>query len=56
MKTIFTIIFLAFITFMLNGQSYVLFEDYFVNTTLRIDYHHIGDAQIELFTIDKIYE
>ncbi|OGU35951.1 MAG: peptidase M64, partial [Ignavibacteria bacterium GWA2_36_19] len=55
MKTVFTIIFLAFITFMLNSQSYVLFEDYFVNTTLRIDYHHIGDSKTELFTIDKLY-
>src|SRR3972149_8206722 len=56
MKTIFTIIFLAFITFMINGQNYVLFEDYFVNATLRIDYHHIGDSKTELFTIDKIYQ
>ena len=33
-----------------------LFEDYFNNETLRIDYHHIGDSKTELFTIDKIYE
>jgi hypothetical protein len=37
-------------------QSFLLFEDYFTNETLRIDYHHIGDSKTELFTIDKIYE
>ena len=37
-------------------QSFLLFEDYFTNTTLRIDYHHTGDSKTELFTIDKIYE
>lgn len=38
------------------SQSFLLFDDYFANQTLRIDYHHIGDAQTELITIDKIYE
>lgn len=37
-------------------QNFLLFEDYFNNETLRIDYHHIGDSKTELFTIDKIYE
>src|SRR3972149_11363754 len=36
-------------------QSFLLFEDYFTNTTLRIDYHHTGDSKTELFTIDKLY-
>lgn len=38
------------------SQTFLLFEDYFTNETMRIDYYHIGDAQTELFTIDKIYE
>ncbi len=38
------------------SQSYLRFEDYFVNETMRIDYHHTGDAQTELFSIDKIYQ
>jgi hypothetical protein len=38
------------------SQDFLLFEDYFANTTLRIDYHHIGDSKSEIFTIDKIYE
>jgi len=38
-----------------HSQSPLLFEEYFNNQTLRIDYHHVGDAKSELFAIDRIY-
>ena len=56
MKIILAIIFCVAMFTSSFPQSFLLFEDYFVNTTLRIDYHHIGDSKTELFTIDKIYE
>ncbi|MEP0860826.1 MAG: peptidase M64 [Ignavibacterium sp.] len=31
------------------------FDKYFLDETMRIDYFHIGDANSETFTIDKIY-
>lgn len=31
------------------------FEAYFHDQTLRIDYYHIGDAQSELITLDRVY-
>ena len=33
----------------------IKFDDYFSDQTMRIDYHHIGDAKSELVTIDQIY-
>lgn len=51
-SAIISYILLVDITF---SQSIVRFEDYFSNETMRIDYYHIGDAQMELLTIDKIY-
>ena len=32
------------------------FDDYFVDKTLRIDYHHTGDAKTELVAVDRVYE
>jgi hypothetical protein len=31
------------------------FDDYFTDRTLRIDYHHTGDATTELVSIDRVY-
>lgn len=38
------------------SQSIVRFEDYFENEIMRIDYHHVGDAKSEIFSVDKIYQ
>ncbi len=38
------------------AQEATIFGDYFVDKTMRIDYHHIGDAETEIITIDKIYD
>lgn len=32
------------------------FDKYFVDKTMRVDYHHIGDATHELITLDQIYQ
>jgi hypothetical protein len=37
------------------ANSEVVFEDYFVDKTLRIDYQHIGDATTDIATIDQVY-
>ena len=34
----------------------VLFNEYFVDQTMRMDYFHIGDATTEIVTIDHIYQ
>lgn len=36
-------------------QEAIRFEDYFLDETMRIDYHHFGDAKSETFAIDNIY-
>jgi hypothetical protein len=52
MKIIF---FSLLLPFLIMAQN-VSFEDYFSDTTLRIDYHHTGDAASELITIDHMYK
>ena len=34
----------------------VAFGDFFVDRTLRVDYHHTGNAQSELFALDALYD
>jgi hypothetical protein len=46
--------FIPFITIL--PQSNPIFDDYFLDETLRIDYFHIGDAKTEMITIDKLYQ
>ena len=33
----------------------VSFDDYFFDKTMRVDYHHIGDAETELVALDRVY-
>ncbi len=40
----------------LCAQDKSVFDDYFVDKTMRVDYMHIGDAKEETVTIDRIYE
>lgn len=51
------IIFILFITStnFLFAQSELNFDDYFIDKTLRIDYHHTGDAEFEIVTVDHLY-
>ena len=37
------------------GAGEAAFYDYFVDQTLRIDYQHLGDADTDVVSIDRIY-
>ncbi len=39
-----------------NAQQPVVFNDYFTDNTMRIDFFMTGDAQSESVTLDKIYQ
>ncbi len=53
MKTI--ILFLTILMTAMAQQNFN-FEDFFIDKTLRIDYHHTGDASMELVTLDQMYQ
>ena len=40
----------------LSAQEGPVFDDYFIDKTMRVDYIHIGDAKEETITIDRVYE
>jgi hypothetical protein len=40
----------------LSAHEKLVFDDYFIDKTMRVDYIHIGDAKEETITIDRIYE
>jgi hypothetical protein len=45
------------IVFLLSmGTARSAFEDHFMDKTMRIDYHHTGDANSEIVSIDRVYE
>ena len=44
-----------FLPLLVKAQP-VKFDTYFIDKTMRIDYHHTGDAVSELVTIDKVYQ
>jgi hypothetical protein len=39
-----------------NGQDLSTFNKYFLDETMRIDYHHVGNAKDEFITLDQIYK
>ncbi|HSP88466.1 MAG TPA: M64 family metallopeptidase [Ignavibacteriaceae bacterium] len=53
MKIIFS--FLLFLLAININASENNFTDYFLDETMRIDYHHMGNSEIEMISIDKIY-
>jgi hypothetical protein len=46
---------LALCTWMAAAQTPVRFEDHFVDSTLRIDYYHIGNSTEDFITLDHVY-
>lgn len=48
-------LFLIFLANFIYSQQSLNFNDYFLDRTMRIDYYHIGNAEEEIITIDKIY-
>lgn len=49
------ICFLLLIPLIAPAQSTIDFDRWFENRTLRIDYHHTGDARDEFMTLDRMY-
>jgi hypothetical protein len=49
-------IFLFFLYLPLSLMAQPVFNDYFTDNTMRIDYYHIGNAENEIITIDQIYK
>jgi hypothetical protein len=49
-------ILMLIIPFCLLAQEPIVFDDYFIDKTMRIDYHHVGNAKTELITIDQVYQ
>jgi hypothetical protein len=47
--------FIMFFNFVYS-QDLSIFNKYFEDGTMRIDYYHIGDSESEIFTIDHIYK
>ncbi|MBN2012033.1 peptidase M64 [candidate division KSB1 bacterium] len=47
---------LFFIPNLLFAYGSILFDDFFLDKTMRVDYYHIGNATDEMITIDQIYE
>jgi len=45
---------LAVVDYAAAGEQ-IEFDDYFVDKTLRIDYHHLGDATTDIASIDQVY-
>ena len=38
------------------SQDMEMFDKFFIDETMRIDYYHIGDAKEEFITLDQIYK
>jgi hypothetical protein len=55
-KTHIAISLILLLSGILFAQEKPVFEDYFVDRTMRVDYFHIGDAKDEIITIDRVYE
>jgi hypothetical protein len=53
MKLIYFVFFISILSGAGVAQNY--FDDYFLDETMRIDYHHFGDSEIEYISIDRIY-
>jgi hypothetical protein len=47
--------FLILISSFAYSKESLNFNDYFIDRTMRVDYFHIGNAEEEIITIDRIY-
>ncbi len=54
MKIIFSFLLASLLVINIEASE-INFEEYFSDETLRIDYHHIGDSEFEMISIDRIY-
>jgi hypothetical protein len=49
------VVLLAFLGSLTFSQDNLRFEDYFIDSTMRVDYFQTGDAQELFFSIDQVY-
>lgn len=57
MKNRFFALFLVlFLPGLIFAQSPAIFDKYFLDRTMRVDYFHIGHAKEELVTLDQVYQ
>ncbi len=54
MKSSFLVFIISFL-FINKGISQISFNNYFSDEAMRIDYHHTGDSEFEMISLDKIY-
>ncbi len=47
---------LLFVSTILDANAGGAFDQYFVDKTMRVDYHHIADSKTEIITLDRIYQ
>lgn len=50
-----TISALIFVSFTVFLSAQIKFDEYFIDGNMRIDYHHTGNDELELISIDNIY-
>lgn len=55
-KLIATTLFIFLLSLSASAQEFKTFDTYFIDETMRIDYFHIGNAEEEFITMDKIYK
>ena len=55
-KILSTSLFIFLLSLSASAQEIKTFEKYFIDETMRIDYHHIGNSDEEIVTMDKIYK
>jgi len=56
MKFVNRLLGISFLLVSIMKAQPVIFNDYFTDQTMRIDYFHIGDASSELVTLDQVYQ
>jgi len=56
MKLVNRLLGISFLLVSITKAQPVIFNDYFTDQTMRIDYFHIGDARSELVTLDQVYQ
>lgn len=55
-RTFCSVIFLIWTAVRASSQETARFEEFFVDSTLRVDYFHVGNKSEELITLDHLYK
>ena len=55
-KILFVMALIVLLSGIVSAQDDPIFDEYFIDKTMRVDYIHVGDAKEETITFDRIYE